>query len=210
MKKILAVLFLMTAAVIMAGCIGDTPDGNVTSPTPAPTETPSAAAPSSGSSAPEISLSNADPSASYELSESLVNFAQNGGSDFEYLYSKNTDLGSEFSEFGLNMSGIEGGYVSSAGKNFYIYVYNAGTPAEADKAISEITEYYRSVYSTLSDLRTVRINGHDVLEVTDVTNRATQSEKSIYIWSSGNLVVIIDGNAGTEDLQKELAEKSGY
>ena len=108
------------------------------------------------------------------------------------------------------MSGIEGGYVSSAGKNFYIYVYNAGTPAEADKAVSEITEYYRSVYSTLSDLKTVRINGHDVLEVTDVTNRATQSEKSIYIWSSGNLVVIIDGNAGTEDLQKELAEKSGY
>ena len=193
-KRMTIALLLILAAVIgFSGCLGSDPE---VPPTPEETVRP----------VPTINISNADPSAVLNITAETVTF---DAGRLTQLYAREAALANDHPKFGLNFTGQKGGYEDTNQKDAYIYVYDAQTAENADKAVKTIVDYYLSVYNTLDDIEVVRINGHEAVEIEENTNsRVDPQDRYTYVWANGNAVIIVDGNIDDGDVMEKFAADS--
>lgn len=107
------------------------------------------------------------------------------------------------------VGGSEGMYKYNE-SDFYIDVIEL----ENSEATTNLIDAYKSSFKPLTEgSRFVdeSFNGHSAVRIADhVTSSGTEIPRYTYIWSSGNHVFVVTGNAADDSLVKKLAEATGY
>lgn len=188
----LIILALLTTAVGLCGCLnmGKENGENENNSSETKTQVPKTELPT---------WKNPDSEYKGQADKQLVNVTLE---NMSLAIIKETDSKKDNPDIKNTLKGYEATYIGNG--NIYIYVYDAQSSAEADKAMGEIIESFRG--ATNKFIKETEINGHTALVSARKAVDTTQKITYTYYWTKGNLVFIVTGNMDDQKRIKSAAE----